>query len=255
MAARYNYDADQSSLTPVYAIVPGFHNPDDDYARALLARDCLAGIVDYQATPPSLNPNDEPIDPRTGQRNFTAAVAAEWGYQLPPSQVPRGVASSTAVTDEIFDAMVVCGDETRARLGLPPDPPLSAVEGAGWDARDASSAVAEAQARWVDCMQPVGVVDLPNNPNDMPSASVGSAAAADQITIPGTGVASERERQVATADVACRESSGYTQAVFDARVGGELEAIAADIEGFEAARVEYERYTEAINEVIQQYGG
>ncbi|MNW69084.1 hypothetical protein D3C74_480080 [compost metagenome] len=64
---------------------------------------------------------------------------------------------------------------------------------------------------------------------------------------------SDREREVAVIDARCR-AEGYDEAVFHARVEGELAAIGRDVEGFEATRDDYLEYQKRIDAVINELG-
>lgn len=106
-------------------------------------------------------------------------------------------------------------------------------------------------------MEPVGLIDLPASPSEMPPASVIPPPVynADGFAIdPPTTAVTQAERDVAVADARCRVESGYTDAFRQARARGELEAIGADIEGFEAARTAYLEYQKGIDAVIAELG-
>ena len=120
---RYGYDLSGGStgLTPVYALVPGFHDPRDGYARDLLAVRCLQGVVTY--VPEKPDESSPYLDLRTGQPVFEVTIAQAWGYSaqrlnpLPKSAVPTGV----DITPAIQRAMAACGKKSDKRLGLAPE--------------------------------------------------------------------------------------------------------------------------------------
>ncbi|MGO1315758.1 MAG: hypothetical protein ACTMIR_01800 [Cellulomonadaceae bacterium] len=182
VAARYGYDVATADLTPVYALVPQFRDPNDGYARDLLARACLQGVTDYPATPP--DPGFGLLDERTGEALFDGQIATEWGYSSDRSRPvadgngPDGATSDLLSADEVQEAMIACGEDADARLGRPPERVLNEIESAGWDASETNAQVAEASAAWRECMAPAGVIDLPEDPRGMPSESVVSQTAA-----------------------------------------------------------------------------
>lgn len=263
VAARYGYDVATADLTPVYALVPQFRDPNDGYARDLLARTCLQGVTDYPATPP--DPGSGLLDERTGEALFDEQIAAEWGYSSDRSRPvadgngPDGATSDLLSADEVQEAMIACGEDADARLGRPPERALNEIESAGWDALETSTEVAEAATAWRECMAPAGVIDLPEDPRGMPSESVVPQTATydeqgAQIDSP-TVELTDREREVAVLDAQCREQTGYDRAVLRARAEGELAAIGRNLEGFEAARTGYVEYAKGTDAVIAELGG
>lgn len=258
-ADRYGYDINSATTSPVYAIIPEYNDPRDTYARQLLARACLKGVLDYPATPPAPVTPDDAFDPRTAQRIFNVTIASRWGYQLPP-RANTGATATETVSPEVQSKKISCGDEADKRLGLPPAKPVTAIEDAGWAAVDTDSGVASAATGWQKCMSPVGIIDLPSNPHDMPSPSVvtpgsrGTDAQGNQVSNGAVG-ASARERQVAVADATCRAQVGFDAAELAARARAELTAIGHDVEGFESARRQYKQYEKGVDKVIEEMGG
>lgn len=257
VAARYGYVEATASLSPVYALVPQYHDPKDGYARDLLAAQCLAGVVEYRVVEPEAQTSL--IDQRTGQLEFTEQVAAQWGYpqlHMPvdaDSAVPEGV----TITPEIQAAMQACGQKADERLGTPPQRLLADIEDAGWQAVPISSKVQDAISQWHACMEPAGVIDLPSQPSEMPPTSISSQSQvkdAQGNLVPNGAAASDREKQVAVLDAQCRSQAGYDEAVMHARTEAELTAIGKNIEGFEASRGAYEDYDKKLDEVISELG-
>jgi hypothetical protein len=231
----------------VFALVPQYQDPRDTYARALLAQQCLEGEIDGRIPPPGVITGAEPIDPRTGQRNFNLQVAQQYGYELPP-QTPAEAQAGSIGVGSTQEQAVECGQRTRERLGLPPAASLAQFVNAGFDAVSTNTDVQAASAAWRQCMTPAGVIDLPETPADMPTSSV-------QLSGDRAGVPLAAERAIAIADATCRVSSGYDEAVLNARTQGELTAIGRDLEGFESTRAQYVSYGERIDRVVQELGG
>lgn len=257
VAERYGYDIDASvGLTPVYALVPEYSLPEDGYARDLLARECLAGVVDYRVTPPSHA--DRFTDARTGQPIFDVQVATESGYPFlrrdPLAAEGQVISPDVEITDAIDEKMHACGEQADERLGQPPVRLLSEIAYAGWQRVETDGRVADAVERWHACMAPVGVVDLPEDIGDMPSPSVLGGAAANRF-VPDTDVPlTEREREVAVADATCREEVQYPQTVHRVRAEAELEMIGRNLDAFDAVRSEYEDYQAGVEKVIAELG-
>lgn len=256
VAARYGYDAETATSSPVYALVPQFADPDDAYARHLLAARCLDGVVEYRVVPPGST--TDIVDPRTLQLIFTVEVAESQGYPYlrhdPAAAVSSGVPGDVEITDEVHAAMVACGAEADERLGRPPEVLLNDIEAAGWEAVEDDEAVRTATDAWVTCMAPAGVVDLPSDPHEMPPPSVVGGAVHDDLDPRGSVALSDREREVAVADARCREQVGLQRAELLARARAELAAIGRDVAAFDAVREEYVQYQAGVDEVIAQRG-
>jgi len=257
VAARYGYDETTTSLSPVYALVPQFHDPKDGYARDLLAAQCLTGVVEYRVVAPE--EQTSLIGQRTGQLEFDEQVAARWGYpQLHmPADADTAVPDGVTITPEIQSTMQACGQKADERLGTPPERLLNDIEDAGWQAVPISSEVQDAISQWHACMEPAGVIDLPSQPSEMPPASITSQSQVEDAQgnfVPSGAAASDREKQVAELDAQCRSQAGYDRAVLHARADAELTAIGKSIEGFEASRGAYEDYDKKLDEVISELG-
>lgn len=257
VAERYGYDPGTATLTPVFAIIPEYKDPMDGYARDLRAQECLKGVVAYTPVMPNLN---NPLyDERTGQGKFDVDIAREWGYPYlhslpgPDSAVPDDV----NITPEINEKMIQCGKETDKILGQPPFSLPRSIEQAGWDVAGWDPAaldptIADAQMKWKACMIPAGIIDLPEDPSEMPPASVVQPPQ-DGIADVAAPPATAREKDVAVLDAQCRESSGFDQAEFQARVNAELAAIGRDVDGFEAARKAYQEYDKRVQSLLNQF--
>jgi len=260
VADRYGYVVENADLTPSYAIVPGYESLDDAYARDLLARDCLGDVVPYQPMHP--DETGKFVDERTGQVVFDEEIAAEWGYSADrlESRPDTAVPDDVTVTDEILDEMTRCGERADERLGDPPARPIKAIEDAGWDAVGASEELEDAYRAWAECMEPQGVIDLPDAPSEMPSKSVQTEGsrietAPDVFELDDSVLPDQREIDVAVADARCRDEldiDGITRRV---RATAELEAIGENLEAFEAARADYQDYQRRLDEVIAEFGG
>jgi hypothetical protein len=256
VASRIGYDIAGSDLTPVFAAVPQYKDPREAYARDLLARDCLRGIVEYRVEPPK---SSEYYDERTGQGVFDERVAQKWGYsasRVNPAP-DTAVRDSVTITPEINQKMIGCGKATDRRLGRAPEKTLTDIETAGWDAVTASPEIARVNKAWKQCMLPAGVADLPDGPHEMPSPSVrtrGTGAVEDSSGNPAKPV-SAREIEVAKADAACRDKVEFSATELRVRAKAELEAIGRDVEGFEAAREAYATYGKGVDKVIAELGG
>lgn len=264
VAERYGYVEDAADLTPVYELVPNFRDERADVAIDLVLRECMIDVVELPVSRSREDPQF--FEPRTGQPRESEELAAQWGYALhyPDLVLPEDPLNSEAArahreevlaTEEGQARLSACREEVRERLPEPPERFVNDIESAGWTAADADPAVATAAQAWQVCMEPAGVIDLPEDPMLMPSASVLQAMGIDGAfqaeALPPT---SQWEKDLAVADFRCQESSGWRQARWHARVQGELTAIGQDIEGFEAARLAYAEWGTALDSVMAELG-
>jgi hypothetical protein len=261
VAARYSYVDRGEGVTPVYVLVPEFSDPSDVYARELLARQCLAGVVEYNPVPPEQK--EIPwLDSRTGLPKFDEQLAAQFGYGWLHSagSADPVIPFSVTITESMMEQMEACGQEADARLGDAPETLLNDIAAAGGAALEADTrgTIRKAAQAWQACMEPVGVIDLPEDPAFMPPESiVANTTVVDESGVMTEGPQTEvtqRERDVAVADARCRVESGYVNAERQVRVDAELEAIGRNIEGFEAVRAQYVEYQKGIDAVIAELG-
>lgn len=265
VAERYGYDPATAALTPVFELLPNYNDERAHIAEQLVVRECMKDVVELPIDRAAEDPTF--FEPRTHQARKTEELAAQWGYAFhyPSFTQPEDPADTEAArahreqvlaTPEGQAALTECQAELRERLPEPPILAMWEIEFAGWEAADVDPAVLEAAAAWRVCLEPAGVIDLPEDPMNMPSRSIQEA-----MGIPDTGAlnaplppASQWERDVAVADVRCRESSGWTQARWDARIQGELAAIGQDVQGFEAARLAYAEWGTRLDSVMAELG-
>ncbi|OIH94098.1 hypothetical protein [Curtobacterium sp. MCBA15_001] len=85
-------------------------------------------------------------------------------------------------------------------------------------------AVVTAAGRWRTCMAPADVIDLPQAPSDMPSQSIQM----DHGTNISSTPVQDAEVAIAQRDVACQETSGYRDALYDAAWDRLLHVTASD---------------------------
>ena len=161
---------------------------------------------------------------------FTDEIAGKYGYRnAPDPQMSELDVEERAYDpdDQAFSSQWnSCND---AALELMPIPPNPAEENGGQAASESvgsqlgrlhadreSSDLQEAAGKWRSCMQPLGIVDLPSSPwqprslNDMPQSLV------EKWQWSPGGVPTSDEVLVAVQDSKCRQSSGWTETLYDA---------------------------------------
>ncbi|QAY62799.1 hypothetical protein ET495_05490 [Xylanimonas allomyrinae] len=199
----------------------------------------MNGVVQY--TPKSPDSRWDGADPRTGQWTLDEATAQASGYPFLRERPPaaEGIPADVVVTDALQKTMASCAAKANERVGKAPERLLNDIETAGWNALDGAPEAKKAIADWRTCMAPVGLVDLPADPSDMPPTSV--VARPGQADNPGVPLTNQ-ERTVAVADARCRAQVDYYGTELRLRAQGELTAIGANLKEFEAARAGYQEH-------------
>jgi hypothetical protein len=117
---------------------------------------------------------------------------------------------------------------------------------AGTAARDDETVVAAA-ARWRTCMADADVPDLPGAPSGMPSQSMRMDYGTNLLSTPVL----DAEVAVAERDVACQDSSGYREALYDAEWQRLLHVTASDAAVLLAAEPDQREVDRHIDDVIR----
>lgn len=173
---------------------------------------------------------------------FNASTVAKWGYLHAPEPDAAAQASFRTAVDAVartdphtVDRCTAQADKATAR----PDPnilsPQTLTNTAYLEAFSAPAVIA-AQQRWHECMAPQGIPDLPENPWDMPSTWLRSRidmVVVDQPLDPDA-TPTVQNVQVAQADLACRESTGFTRELYQAEWDLQLGLLAGNIEAMQA---------------------
>lgn len=250
VAERYNYDIDAAEYTPVYEFAPAFNIDEEERVRHVFYANCLKDVVDYKI--PDTNPDAE-LRGTDGQPLFDEEIAAQWGYpslrMFPHESFGIPDDDLTPESQSEFDQ---CGAEFSEKIMMPSRLTLDGIENAGWDATKDNPDIQKAEEAWVECMAPEGIVDLPDSPWEMPPKSFKGMPDENGNISDQDIELTEKERALAVADAHCRDETGYNKAFFRARAEGELTAIGKDIESFEASRVDYEKYQEAMETVLAE---
>jgi hypothetical protein len=212
----------------------------ENYAENLLVSECMqeAGF----RWPIAPVPLDD-ADYATSGPMLTLEAAQTRGYHAPLSadraaRIEELTKMNTlAQSQPGFDAVLTpCLEKVRA------EHPLSAIMsenfllgGMTQAAEDAASspAVISAADAWRECLDDAGYGGAPNSPLDgMPTnemrAQLGIPTYAPGVDGPAEPALVDAEVALATADVDCRESSGWAQAQYDAQWDRQVEFIRAN---------------------------
>ncbi|WP_336250444.1 hypothetical protein [Stomatohabitans albus] len=114
--------------------------------------------------------------------------------------------------------------------------------------------VAEASAKWRECMAPLGIEDLPETPAQMPPVSKMrewyDLANGDS---PLSGEAGESEKQAATHDAQCRLSSGYSEAAYNAYYDASLKDVTENKQKYEDKKARQEARHQELLDFIKKF--
>jgi hypothetical protein len=206
----------------------------DNYAEQLLVQPCLEAAG--YSWPVPWQDVDELVSETSneaGRRLFNIDIAQKWGYRIASVETESSrlwaefIEKTAALNaDDNFNSVFgSCIDEVRVEYPLiDMDDRMFVRSLALQSERDADLApeVVESEVRWRECMESLGLGELPNSPVEMPTAEIAQSLG---IVAPGSKDGeggsqpgpSDREIEVAVADARCAQESGYDQARYDAQ--------------------------------------
>lgn len=239
-----------------------------DYAENLLVQECMAESgyvwevpwVDVDAPPP-VTTNE------VGRTLFDGDLAAAWGYLSAPDAradlAGQAELNARAGTPEEDEQNAACLDAVRAdALPLPSSGSRNLASSLGMAADRAARldpAVLAAAEEWRACMEPLGVSDLPRDPQEMPSESLRAEfgrvpRAADGAGLDALPVAGPREIEVAVADARCRDTSGWRTTRYQAEWERQVTAVAENADALVRAREESDAHLATARAVVVSRG-
>ncbi|ROQ39687.1 hypothetical protein EDF46_1319 [Frondihabitans sp. PhB188] len=200
---------------------------------------------------------NEPLASKYGYGNsfeYDLTIAEITRMRSLDEKIDRSVG---AAADGLFDS---CLDKSRAAIeGSSVSDPYQlahSLAGVAYDDAYASVPVRHAADEWKLCMKAVGVPDLPDNPNEMPSPSIDALrpSGVDVVIAPGeeTNVPPE-ERRVAVADAKCQVSSGYAAAAYDAEWDAQAAALSANADELERYKVEADKRVDRAKKILAEH--
>ncbi len=253
------------------------HRATSLYSQAdgLVTKACMdaAGFPQYQAYYDASRPQAETLAGDGISHRFSEDLAAKYGYRdaPDPQHLPTPGNGYEDQSQEFHNAWDTCMAE--AVKGVPADPdytPPPAMTEAELEqyARDqaktvdsqlnrltvdtSTGALPGAVAAWRECMAPLGIVDLPNEPFEIGMAGLPDSLRAQWAWSPA-GAPSEDEIRVASFDAACRRSSGWFDALYEAEWDLRAQFVADHADEL-AARMEKNHANEQrFQEIIAQY--
>lgn len=200
--------------------MPNFNNLDN-YSEQLLLASCLNDVA--IAWPVPWQDVEQPMSPvfnAAGKRLFNTEIAENYGFRtnLAPSKSDRLweefllYRPSEPNFQDQFDKCLA-----GIREEYPILEPETAVTATSLIIQVREEAflrpeAQEAAGRWRSCMEPQGFGQLPDNPNEFPSAEI--LQEVGSLPPVATVEPSEREIAVAVAHATCLDSSDFSQVMY-----------------------------------------
>lgn len=201
---------------------------------------------------------------------FNETVAATYGYRLAPD--PRDLLADEIAaaggslygseSDEFRTDLRECATEADTALngGTPPPTsvPEESAESTAYSELDrlevdfSSPQLSTAAESWRTCMAPLGIADLPERPwppGNRPPESLVSSWGWEL-----TGAPTADEIRVATADAACRRSSGWFDQLYEAEWNLRQEFVTQHAADLEPIRLQLEQQRAAAEQIIARGG-
>ncbi|WP_417561900.1 hypothetical protein [Microbacterium sp.] len=226
--------------------VPGLDTAENDAENVLIV-DCLAQSgVDWPVAPSDI---DEAVTRHAATTTWsniplmTEAVAAKWGYHEADDPVKRAAriaafkkTNAAATATPGFDALFrPCLDAARKKLPGGSADSVNRLNHYVWEARGAAArqpAVRAAAKKWRECLSSAGYAGMPDDPSDV-STGMPTPELREQAGIPTDGAGdgaplapiTPQETALALADVACRDSSGWTKTQYAAEWDEEVKIV------------------------------
>ncbi|PRB17262.1 hypothetical protein CQ042_05530 [Microbacterium sp. MYb62] len=216
------------------------------YLHALISQECLTG-QGFEQTVPSPDLTDDGTESSVRNR-FDEGVAAKFGYHLPAESSPADdvwfAYTRRPMSDTELAALDGCVRDLMADEDVPkwgprtldysPGIAQAAILGARED-----PTVADSAKEWAACMAPLGVSDLPSTPASMPSESMKARYGwANFSEVDSSPPLTSAEISDAVADARCRESSGYSAALYQAEWSRQVDLLQSNAAALEDLRKE-----------------
>lgn len=233
-----------------------------DYAENLLVSECMtAAQFDWVTPRVQVDALSQPTRSPSGRRVFTVEIAQTFGYHE-PSILPAEVRDAMDALDRRSlsategAALETCIQQARVTLPRPEYSQLGtrlANQALAQSIED--SAVKDAGKLWRECMLPQGVSDLPEMPdgsaeNTMPPPSLVAQFGVDVMD----SLIGAPEIEMAVADAQCRETSGFSDALYLVEWERQSEALAENAEDLVRERDAIKEHLAAAQEIITDRG-
>jgi hypothetical protein len=239
----------------------GLNYSISDYAEALLIQECMEreGFAYPTGEPQRMDSPPAPTENDVYRSLFDAEIAAQYGYGGPyeePHAASLTAAERSAIeSDEGQAAFDLCVNEARKQLPPPPDRDLViSLSGAAYNSAVESDDVRKAAARWRACMDTLGISDLPATPDGMPTDSLRSQWGESIGGEEGFRPPSADEIKTAVHDAECRESSGFSESLYEAEWDVQEEMLAKNEDALVRLKAANDEHAGLVEDVLTSHG-
>jgi hypothetical protein len=223
---------------------------DNEYARNIVYVQCMAT---HGYSMPLENPHNflAPANNSEGGVEFTVSLAQHYGYHTGPVRGGPSMPLGTSLTGNKAKASIGCGKTAQQKIGedIQLDNWVRGLASGADDATLADPVYKAAVARWRRCMLPLGLPDLPSDPNQMPSPSQHR-----RFFTGGDVATSPTEIRQAVFDARCRETSGYAVTYYRTEIKHQWALMDQNVVKLGQALDAKNRATANIRRILQQHG-
>lgn len=229
---------------------------DDAYTNALavLAEPCMRS-AGYDHSRPAIDVRARSASvSEAGRVLFDVEVAEKWGYGGAPDPNSKALeiaeAEAASWSEAQSEAYSRCLDQAHERLEIPDNNNfLSGLALSAWNGATRDPAVLSAAEAWRECMAPLGIPDLPVSPVSGEGLPTSSMAATFGLVVDGRSneerTRSQRaeEIKVAVFDAECRDTTGFSEALYQAEWMRQTSLVAENgpaLAALKSAKIEYE---------------
>lgn len=254
-----HFNAEFSESIATWRLPLDMYLPDGralGYAVSILHAECMRkhGVVEQAFNPAdyqSARFND------VGRSVLAEKDVSKYGYHGPPSKLDPSDRKRPSLTDDQAKDDSACLRKAYARLQINMDTIefVQSLAGKAWDAAHANHGVREAVDGWRRCMRPLGIGDLPDNPESMPTDSQRKRFSSGLSAANGTSAAEVGRLEIREAvfDMGCRKSSGWLKKFYATEIRQQVSRIVEHKDKLEIAlRVNVVMQRE-IDNVIEEY--
>ncbi len=246
----------------------------EQHASDLLVDQCMAeaGFDDYELMNSSAVPFPE-TSPHGNATLFNVAIAQKYGYRMAPDPSYKiswekidlqGGGYYDNKPESFKNQWYACLDEVQVELHGPPTTEYLEVDENGpipiesqlnrFMVDTSSPELQAAAEQWRTCMAPQGISDLPEEPWEAGTLDLPESLMTRLDYWP-TGDPSAGEISVATADAQCRESSGWTNLLYEATWDQQAAFVAANETEINGIVAENEAEAARMRSIITEAGG
>jgi hypothetical protein len=234
----------------------------DEWGRNVLVSDCMKVAGFNFPVPRYSEAIQSPTRNALQRKLFTLDLAKQYGYHAGPSRAAGGYGYRPSSTKEEV-ALRGCQEAAGQSLNssLEARSLVESLRTAAFMTARSSQPVRAAATRWSECMRPLAIPDLPTDPRGidiMPTPSQrerwGLSTQADQ-PVQQVAAGSPEEIGFATHDAQCRESSGYSTAMYQGELQAQLDLMNQNEEALQRARENADAVSRKLQALLEKRYG